>query len=247
MQISNENPPQNNAISRTSTPPSTEIKKKELEVTATKSNSAAKSELNLSSQGKLTQEIDEISSSIDDVLLKHVTPEQKEQLGNIYKALDTLFEKDNLMNKEEKSVNSLFEKAHAVLDSSVEKLTKTERENVAKLTNKMDELTTQLTNSIPEPENGTPSAQLEGGLNKTEFLGIQQRDSKKVLTVAQLNSLSVVELNKLPVTQLKKLNSQQLNKLNPSQLNNLALTQLKQLNASNIDKLNQSQAAKLSS
>ena len=205
--------------------------------------------ISLSTEGKLSQEIDTASDKIDDILLRHVTPAQKDKLDDIYQQLDQLFEKDPLTEQEEKSAEALFEQVHNILESSVNKLTSAERETVDQLANKMDGLITQLEQSdiSRSPNNGSTSDKVSIGDDLSNILTNKKQAAPKKLTVAELNALSALELNKLPAKQLKKLNVQQLNKLNASQLNSLALPQLKQLSANNLGKLNQSQASKVSS
>jgi hypothetical protein len=202
----------------------------------------------VSSQGKLSQEIDAASDKIDDVLLSHVTPAQEDKLNDIYQQLDKIFEKEQLTEKEEKSADALFEQVHNILESSVNKLTSSERETVDELANKMDGLITQLEQSETSrsPNKNSTSGKTSVSDDLTSILTNEKKANKKKLTVAELNALSALELNKLPANQLKKLNAQQLNKLNASQLNSLALPQLKQLSTNNLGKLNQSQTNKVS-
>ena len=202
----------------------------------------------VSSQGKLSQEIDAASDKIDDILLGHVTPTQKDKLNDIYQQLDKIFEKEQLTEKEEKSADALFEQVDNILESSVNKLTSTERETVDKLVSKMDGLITQLEQSDTSrsPNKNSTSDKTSVSDDLSSILTNEKKANKKKLTVAELNALSALELNKLPANQLKKLNAQQLNKLNASQLNSLALPQLKQLSANNLGKLNQSQTNKVS-
>jgi len=202
----------------------------------------------VSTQGKLSQEIDAASDKIDDILLSHVTPAQEDKLNDIYQQLDKIFEKEELTEKEEKSANDLFEQVHNILDSSVNKLTSSERETVDKLVSKMDGLITQLEQSDTSrsPNKNSTSDKSSVSDDLSSILSNEKKTNKKRLTVSELNALSALELNKLPANQLKKLNAQQLNKLNASQLNSLALPQLKQLSANNLGKLNQSQMNKVS-
>jgi len=213
--------------------------------TATQSNNTT-----LSTEGKITQQIDAASEQIDDILLRHITPEQKDTLDGIYQKLDRIFEKDQLTDKEEKSAEALFEQVHNILETSINKLTKPEHEAVDKLANKMDGLILQLEKNDISRSSSNNSKSAKTNSSVTDDLAniftTEKQANKKALTVAELNALSVHELNKLPAQQLKKLNAQQLNKLNAGQLNSLALAQLKQLSASSLEKLNQSQANKLS-
>lgn len=203
----------------------------------------------LSSEGKLSQKIDAASDKIDDILLSHVTPAQKDKLNDIYQQLDKTFEKEPLTEQEEKSADALFEQVHNILDSSVSKLTSTERETVDKLAEEMDGLITQLEKSDTgrSPNKNSTSDESSIGNDLSSIYTNDKKANKKRLTVTELNALSALELNKLPVSQLKKLNAQQLNKLNANQLNNLPLPQLKQLSPNNLAKLNQSQTNKVSS
>ena len=203
--------------------------------------------ISLSTEGKLSQEIDTASDKIDDILLRHVTPAQKDKLDDIYQQLDQLFEKDPLTEQEEKSAEALFEQVHNILESSVNKLTSAERETVDQLANKMDGLITQLERSDTNrsQKNDSTSNKVIVSDDLSNILTNKKQANPKKLTVAELNALSALELNKLPANQLKKLNAQQLNKLNASQLNSLALPQLKQLSANNLSKVNQSQTNKI--
>lgn len=221
---------------------------------------ALASSVQLSSEGKLIQAIDETSDKIDSILEKHLTTEQKQSLGGIYKQLDGLFESDNLSQMQEKKVDALFEQANSIYNTSIEKLSSGEHETIDKLSNKMDKLSEQLAQS--ETSNITVDKQVNDGGNVkgsevaqkaitnsggelSEVVASKKKSKKKALTVAQLNALSVAELNKLSPSQVKKLNAKQLNKLNASLLNTLALPQLKQLSSGNIAKLNQMQQEKL--
>jgi DNA-directed RNA polymerase subunit H (RpoH/RPB5) len=200
-------------------------------------------EVTISLEGKLNQAIDTASDEIDDILLRHTSPEQKQQLDEIYNTLDKLFSKDILTKKEEESAEVLFEKVHVILESSVDKLTTSESETVDKLLNKMDVLTEQLdkNNSNDPLMVGSEISKVDITSTSSDPIDIKKQGSKKALTVAEINALSATELNKLTVDQLKKLNARQLNRLNASQLNRLDPAQLKQLTPSNVDKLNQSQ------
>lgn len=251
MEISNEIGAHNpNAIEKKNsiqqTKPQTKVSTIETTpTTASKSNNTI-----LSTEGKITQQIDTTSEQIDDILLRHITPEQKDTLDGIYQKLDRIFEKDQLTDKEENAAEALFEQVHNILETSVNKLTKTERKTVDKLANKMDGLISQLEKNdmSQSPNNNSVSAKTSSSSSDdlANIFTTEKQANKKALTVAELNALSVLELNKLPANQLKKLNAQQLNKLNASQLNSLALAQLKQLSANNLEKLNQSQTNKLS-
>ena len=101
---------------------------------------ALASSVQLSSEGKLIQAIDETSDKIDSILEKHLTTEQKQSLGGIYKQLDGLFESDNLSQKQERKVDALFEQANSIYNTSIEKLSSGEHETIDKLSNKMDKL-----------------------------------------------------------------------------------------------------------
>ncbi|NQZ83168.1 MAG: hypothetical protein HRT52_19350 [Colwellia sp.] len=220
------------------------IKESTIDVTST--DASASKEFTLSTEGKLSQEIDAASQKIDDILLGHVTPAQKSKLNDIYQQLDQIFEKGQLTKQEEKSADALFEQVHNILESSVTKLTNSERETVENLANKMDGLIGKLDKSGfgDSPNNAVKNN--SGNVDiQPSSLSNEKQKSKNALTVAELSALSVVELNKLPVNLLRKLNSQQLNKLNASQLNSLALPQLKLLSTGNIEKLNQTQTNKL--
>jgi hypothetical protein len=203
-------------------------------------------EVTISLAGKLNQEIDTASDKIDDILLSHTTPEQKQALDDIYSKLDSLFSKDKLTSKEESSADALFEKVHVILVSSVDKLTEAEHKTVDKLTDKMDILTEQLAknNTRNSLVATSPMTKVDITSTSSSPIDTQQQGSKKALSVAEINALSASELNKLAANQLKKLNARQLNRLNASQLNRLGPAQLKQLTESNVDKLSQSQAQK---
>ncbi|NQZ22787.1 MAG: hypothetical protein HRT53_12105 [Colwellia sp.] len=220
---------------------------KESAIDVTTTSISASKNITLSTEAKLSQEINTVSDKIDDILLGHVTPAQKDKLNDIYQQLDQLFEKDQLTAQEEKSADALFEQVHNILESSVNKLTNAERETVDKLADKMDGLITQLEQSDARrsPNDNPMSANNNSRDNLSSILINEKQANKKKLTVAELNALSALELNKLPANQLKKLNAQQLNKLNASQLNSLPLPQLKQLSTNNLGKLNQSQANKI--
>jgi hypothetical protein len=219
------------------------------------------SSVQISSEGKLTQAIDEASDKIDNILEKHLTNDQKKNLDDIYKKLDSLFESDNLSQKQENTVEALFEQAHQIYNTSIEKLSGSEHKTIDKLASKMENLSAQLA----QYENNSPSASKQAndssnpknseaaskaitgsGSELSDVAASKKKSKKKALTVAQLNALSVAELNKLPPSELKKLNAKQLNKLNANLLNTLALPQLKQLSSGNIGKLNQTQQDKLS-
>ncbi len=221
---------------------------------------ASASSVQLSSEGKLVQAIDETSEKIDSILEKHLTTEQKQSLDGIYKQLDGLFESDNLSQQQEKKVEALFEQANSIYNTSIEKLSSGEHETIDKLSNKMDNLSAQLAQS--ETSNVAVGKQTNDGGNAkdseaaqkaianngselSEVAASKKKSKKNALTVTQLNALSVAELNKLSPSQVKKLNTKQLNKLNASLLNTLDLPQLKQLSSGNIAKLNQTQQEKL--
>jgi hypothetical protein len=206
------------------------------------SNNFVPKEMSLSTEGKLIQNIDKISDEVDEILIKHITPVQKKALEEIYTKLDVYFAKEKLTDKEGESTEALFEQVHVILETSLEKLSKSEHSNVDKLGNKMDTLTSQLErNEKGNIENSHSLLKAPG--SQTDMEVSDSKGGKKSLTVAQLNALSVIELNKLPANQLKKLNNKQ---LNAAQLNNLDVAQLKRLKSSSVDKLNQSQANKLS-
>jgi hypothetical protein len=221
-------------------------------------NKAATASVQLSSEGKLVQAIDETSDKIDSILEKHLTKEQKQSIDGIYKQLEGIFESDNLSKKQEKTVDALFEQVNQIYNTSIEKLSSGEHEAIDKFANKMNDLSAQLAQS--ENNDVTASKQNNDGRNTrnseaaekaitgselSDVAESKKKSKKKALTVAQLNALSVAELNKLSPRQVKKLNAKQLNKLNASLLNMLALPQLKQLSNVNIGKLNQMQQDKL--
>lgn len=221
---------------------------------------ASTSSVQLSSEGKLVQAIDETSNKIDSILEKHLTKDQKQNLDSIYKQLDDIFENDSLSIKQEKKVAALFEQANSIYNTSIEKLSSAEHETIDKLTHKMDNLSAQLASSennsvaasnLPNDSGNTKDSETalkavaHSGSELSEVSANKKKSKKKALTVAQLNALSVAELNKLSPSQVKKLNAKQLNKLNASLLNTLALPQLKQLSSGNVAKLNQTQQDKL--
>ncbi len=201
-------------------------------------------EISLSTEGKLTQAIDKTSDEIDDILIKHITPDQKKELTSIYNRLDDLFAKEKLTDKELKSTEALFEQVHVIFESGIEKLSKTELNEVEKLASKMDKLTSNLEKNEQVNVEISHSSPAIGNVSDS-LSGSDIKGRKKLLTVAELNKLSVIELNKLSANQLKKLNSKQINKLNAAQLNTLPIAQLKHLSPNNVDKLNQSQANRL--
>jgi hypothetical protein len=185
-------------------------------------------EISLSTEGKLTQAIDKTSDEIDDILIKHITPDQKKELTSIYSRLDDLFAKEKLTDKEVKSTEALFEQVHVIFESGIEKLTKTERNEVEKLSSKMDKLTSTLEKNERinvEVAHSSPAI----GNTSDSLSGAEIKSHKKTLTVAELNALSAIELNKLSTTQL----------------NTLPIAQLKHLSPNSVDKLNQSQENKL--
>lgn len=197
--------------------------------TTASANISAFDHLSLSTEGKLSQEIDATSDEIDQILERHLTPDQKKDIESIYKKLDELFEKDKLTIKEESLAESLFEKVHNTLETSIEKLSDEEHVNVDELAKKMVTLTLKLENV----ENSTFSITFDNKKNHL-FADMEHEAqiSKKTLTVAELNDLPTNELNKLPANQLRKLNEKQLNRLNSAQLNGLAVAQLKKLSPS---------------
>lgn len=191
--------------------------------------------LSLSNAGMLTQELDKTSQEIDQVLMRHLSPEQKKELNNIYQKLDKEFESSNLS---EKKIENLFEQAHKILDTSVDKLSSNERKQVDSLVNKMDQLEGQLAGAEQLEFGGSVS--ISGGREPAQEQEVGSAGGagkkKKALTVAELNALSAAELNKLPAHLLKKLNVQQLNKLNASQLNQLPENLLSKLTPANLAK-----------
>ena len=200
----------------------------------------ASSNISLSTEGKLAQQIDAASDQIDDILLRHVTPQQEKELNDIYQKLDQLFEKDQLTGEEERSADALFEQVHNILETSVDKLSNGEREKVDQLVNTMDGLMAKFDHGDAGRNNS------KGVDSLSNIIGGSKSASNKSLSVAELNALSAIELNKLPANLLKKLNSGQLNKLNAAQLNTLSAAQLNQLSANNLEKLNPAQAQKIS-
>jgi len=209
-------------------------------------------QISLSSSGKLAQQIDQSSEQLDDILLRHVTAEQKDTLNGIYQKLDNLFDKGELTEKDEKSADELFEQVHNILETSINKLSESEHQQVDKLVTKMDGLMMQLDQSDANrsPSDSTINGAMLANNTSVDSLlsssGRTEPENKKSKSVAELNALSALELNKLSAQQLKKLNSKQLNKLNSSQLNSLGVAQLRQLSPSNVEKLNASQTHKLS-
>jgi len=198
--------------------------------------------ISLSSEGKLSQQIDAASEKIDDILLRHVTPQQEKELDGIYKKLDQLFEKDQLSIEEERTADALFEQVHNILETSVDKLSGAELATVDKLVGTMDGLMAKFEQ---QDFGGSSKDSARQANSLSDIAGSGQVAGRKKLSVAELNALSVMELNKLPANQLKKLNAGQLNKLNAAQLNTLSSGQLNQLSASNVEKLNASQAEKI--
>ena len=196
-------------------------------------------ELSLSKVGKLTQQLDQTSMEIDNILASHLSNEQQKSLNDIYQKLDKAFEADSGSPGQEQKIENLFEQAHNILETSVDKLSTREREQVDSLVNKMDYLEQKLSN--------VEQADVSGLINISGSVQ-QQNDSevnvaemptkkKKTLSVAELNALSAAELNKLPPHLLKRLNAQQLNKLNASQLSLLPENLLSKLTPSNLAKV----------
>lgn len=225
-------------------------------------NNASTSSVKISSEGKLIQAIDDTSDKIDSILERHLTVDQKKNLDDIYKELDTLFSKGKLSKEQEKSAEILLEQADKIYNTSIEKLSEKEHKTVGELSDKIEKLSEKLSN-IENSDDGasgtetTSKSNESGGSEKSDgetstkkseladTIKKKGKAKKKNLTVAELNALSVAELNKLPPHQLKKLNAKQLNKLNANLLNTLALPQLQKLSKSNIEKLNQAQRDKL--
>lgn len=253
MEIGNEvNRANSMAINKKTTVNAIQQQPKEMKTENKEINNTAAIDLNLSASGKLTQKIDATSEEIDNILMRHVSPEQKEKLDGIYKKLDSLYEKESLTGKDGKSTDTLLKQANVILDDSAKKLSGAEQQTIDKLTNKMDTMSSQLNNlegvgnSTDLKKNNLAGAGGNSGDTFSRPISREKQSSTKSLTVAQLNGLSVTELNKLNASQLKKLNAAQLNKLSTKQLNCLDMAQLKQLSPSNVNKLNQSQIIKLS-
>lgn len=196
-------------------------------------------ELSLSNAGKLTQQLDQTSMEIDQILSSHLSPEQKKALNTIYQKLDNAFGSyDDSANSETK-IENLFEQAHQILETSVDKLSATEKHQVDVMVNKMDYLEHQL--AQVEQDQSAGSIPISGRQEQGHEIGVTgvgaPAKKKKSLSVAELNALSAAELNKLPPDMLKKLNAQQLNKLNISQLNLLPENLLSKLTSSNLAKI----------
>ena len=189
--------------------------------------------------GKLTQELDQTSMEIDQILSSHLSKEQKKELTNIYQKLDKAFDSDDGSAQSERKIENLFEQAHKILETSVDKLSATETKQVDALINKMDYLEHKLAGFEQHAVSGSrpvPSEQ-EQRYDAEANIMTTPTNKKKTLSVAELNALSATELNKLPAHLLKKLNAQQLNKLNASQLNLLPDNLLNKLTPSNLAKV----------
>ena len=201
-------------------------------------------ELYLSTEGKLTQELDQTSMKIDQILSSYLSTEQKKELTNIYQKLDKAFDSSDGSAYSEQKIEHLFEQAHEILETSVDKLSPTETKQVDTLINKMDYLEHKLagfeqhafSGSSPVSNDQRQRYEAEANIMATPT------NKKKTLSVAELNALSAAELNKLPAHLLKKLNAQQLNKLNASQLNLLPDNLLNKLTPSNLAKVTNSNA-----
>lgn len=196
-------------------------------------------ELSLSAPGRLTQELDQTSMEIDQILSSHLSTEQKKELNNIYQKLDKAFESDDGSANAEHKIENLFEQAHKILETSVDKLSTSEKKQVDTLINKMDSLEHKLA-GFEQHEFSAPMQVSSGQAQRHEANEsniVAPAKTKKTLSVAELNALSAAELNKLPAHLLKKLNAQQLNKLNASQLNLLPENLLSKLTPSNLAKV----------
>lgn len=199
-------------------------------------------ELSLSAAGKLTQELDQTSMEIDQILSSHLSTEQKKELSSIYQKLDKAFDSDDGSAHSERKIENLFEQAHKILETSVDKLSATETQKVDTLINKMDSLEHKLAGF--EQHEFSAAIQVSNEQSQryeaeASNIGTSTK-KKKALSVAELNALSAAELNKLPPHLLKKLNAQQLNKLNASQLNLLPENLLNKLTPSNLSKVTSS-------
>jgi len=219
---------------------------KDSEISELKSNNANSTQLNISDEAKLVQEIDASSEKIDSILISHLSDKQLKQLDGLYEKLEIAFSEQEMNHKEVIQIDDLFEKVHDILQTSFDKLSNDEQKTVDNLISKMDKLEIKLEDNVQiyKKEKPTLATNDSSEINlNTE----QKKNKKSQLTVAELNALPVIELQKLQANQIKKLNSQQLNKLSISQLNALPSSQLKQLTPSNISKLNQSQLRAINS
>lgn len=219
-----------------------------------------KSSIQLSDHAKAFQAIDTASNTIDDLLIKNMPEQQRQELEKTYQQLDTLFEKEKPTAEDEKRANSLMDNIDKTLNAAFENLPKNEKKIIDKLAQQIDKLESEIglrENSDTYSKNeivmrANPNMDNE---NEPQMLGIEaggsggpsdsEKSKKKSLTTAQLNALSSAELRKLSSNQLKKLNAAQLNKLSSAQLNTLDVSQLKRLSSAALSQLNDSQTAKL--
>lgn len=200
----------------------------------TKTSSSSQHQVvNISEQGKAFQQMDNLSQQMDQLLAKNLSPEQKQNLSDIYTQLDKLHSQSNGSEQASKKEEALLEQAHNILESGYDKLSKPDQQRVDKLNLQLENVTSKLEAKYGAEFSQEPTT--EGKKSK----------SKSGLTAAELNALPASELKKLPINLLKKLNAQNLNKLSTPQLNLLDLPQLKQLNQANIAKLDPAQAKKL--
>lgn len=214
--------------------------------------------ISLSQLGKINQEIDVTANTIDSILISGMSKEQKKEVGELFKQLDSLFNKNPTGAGIEKQADKLLNRVDSIMESTFNKLPKNKQDSIVSLSKRVEqlesnlELEQQLT--VYSQQDIIASAQQSGQMqpseNKKQLLESSNRNdseksSKKALSAAQLNSLSAAELRKLPANTLKKLSAAQLNKLSTAQLNNLDLAQLKRLSSSAVSKLNEGQLAKL--
>ncbi len=218
----------------------------------------SQSSVSLSQLGKINQEIDVTANTIDSILVSGMSKEQKKEVGELFKQLDSLFDKNPTGAGIEQQADKLLNRVDSIMESTFNKLPKNQQDSIVSLSKRVEqlesnlELEQQLTVYSQQEiiASAQQSGQMQPSENKKQLLESSHRNdseksSKKALSTAQLNSLSAAELRKLPAGTLKKLSAAQLNKLSTAQLNNLDLAQLKRLSSSAVSKLNEGQLAKL--
>ncbi len=182
--------------------------------------------ISLSQLGKINQEIDVTANTIDSILISGMSKEQKKEVGELFKQLDSLFDKHPTEEGIGQQADKLLNRVDSIMESTINKLPKNQQDSIVSLSKRVEqlesnlELEQQLT--VYSQQDMIASAQQTGQMqsseNKEQLLGSSQRNdseksSKKALSTAQLNSLSAAELRKLPASTLKKLSAAQLNKL----------------------------------
>lgn len=228
-----------------------DTKKRDRHVTeASYATEQPSTEVSLSAPSRLIQELDNTSDAMDKILFNHLDKTQKAQLQEIYTELDRAFDQGGHSPENDKKIDALFERAHQIFGTSLDKLSMDEHKQLDQLNNKLIDLESNLA-MAEQGELTLPTAtfspiqQQAPGSNPTAEVaantGIsapaKKNKTEKALSVAELNALSAVELNKLPAHQLKKLNTNQLNKLNASQLSLLPSSALQKLSPTTLAKL----------